>query len=268
MRLPFAKLSGAGNDFILLKSARLPGGLSGPALARRLCPRRSSVGADGLLVARRGPAGARELEYYNADGSRAFCANGCRAAAWWMRRAGWAGSLLELQTSRGPVQARAGAASAAVRLPDASVRLGLRLDLGSRSLRADFADTGAPHAVVWVPAARLDGWPVVEAGRALRRHRAFAPAGANADFAALSGGRLRLRTYERGVEDETLACGTGAAAAAVAAAARGRLRSPARVRVESGDTLTVRFQRRADGAFTDVWLEGPVRLVYQGEIEL
>ena len=90
--LPFTKLSGAGNDFILLDAAKLARGASRPALARSLCPRRTSVGADGLLVLdRRGPGGIPVVDHYNADGSRAFCANGSRCAAWWMFRRGWAG---------------------------------------------------------------------------------------------------------------------------------------------------------------------------------
>ncbi|TBR22507.1 diaminopimelate epimerase [bacterium] len=252
----FWKLSGAGNDFVLVE-----GPLAGPkakALARRLCDRREGVGADGLLVAAR----SRVL-YLNADGSEAFCGNGARCAAWWLRRHGWGGERFEL--SGVPVRAAVAGASARVNMPDATPPRRLKVLAEGRTYDALFLDTGVPHAVVRVPAAALGRFPVVTVGRALRRHRAFGRAGANVDFVAAAGKGLRLRTYERGVEDETSACGTGAVAAAVAAGGR----RSGRVRVEAlGGTLTVSFAPRKDGGFTDVWLEGPVRQVFTGEVTL
>lgn len=256
MKTRFWKMSGAGNDFVLVE-----GPVRGAAaLARRLCDRRRGVGADGLLVLARGAAGPR-LDYRNADGSAAFCGNGSRCAALWAAARGWAkGRSFVLRTSRGDLSARLTARGRAeVSMPaPRGLRLGLRLKALGRTWTVHFVDTGVPHAVVFVPDAGKA--PVRELGRALRFHRAFGRAGANADFVELRRDGLVLRTYERGVEDETLACGSGAVAAAFVARALGRAGAPVRLKVRSGATLTVSF----DGGAR---LEGPGEVVYTGEIE-
>jgi diaminopimelate epimerase len=139
------------------------------------------------------------------------------------------------------------------------LRLGLRLRAGGRALTAHFVEVGVPHAVV--PVRSLAGLDVAGLGRAIRRHRAFGRAGANVDFVRRAGAGLDLRTYERGVEGETWACGTGAAAAAVVAWKLGWLRPPVRVRVRGGQTLTVSF-KTAGG----LRLCGPARIVFSGEV--
>ncbi|MBI4375509.1 MAG: diaminopimelate epimerase [Elusimicrobia bacterium] len=257
----FYKLSGAGNDFVLIR--RPPGRL--PALARRLCDRRGGIGADGLLAV--SPAGLR-VDYLNADGSPAFCGNGARCAALWMHDHGWTKGLREfsMKTSQGRVLARVlGREKVSLRMPAPStLRLGLRLEALGRRFKAHALDTGVPHAVV--PVDDLDHFPVVETGRALRHHRAFGRAGANVDFIRVTASEVRLRTYERGVEDETLACGTGVVAAAIVARRLSRLRPPIRVRVRSGESLMVRFDGGA-ALPSEVWLEGPCRQVFTGEID-
>jgi diaminopimelate epimerase len=261
MKLPFWKFSGAGNDFVLL--AGLPRGRGGPALARRLCDRRRGVGADGLLVvSRRGTRAA--VSYWNADGSAAFCGNGTRCAALWAAARGWTkGESFTLETARGPLRARLTAPGRAELAMPAPRIMGpdLRLKAAGRSWKVCRVDAGVPHAAVLVP--DVDALDVRTLGRALRRHRAFRPAGANVDFYSARGGALRLRTYERGVEDETLACGTGAVAAAAAARARGLAGDRVRVRVRGGDELRVSFD--ADGGAA---LEGPGANVFTGEAAL
>lgn len=252
----FWKLSGAGNDFVLVEGPLAAA--RARALARRLCDRREGVGADGLLVAERG-----RVRYLNADGSDAFCGNGARCAAWWLSRRGWGGSSFSL--SGVAVKAAVAAGSGRVRMPDATPVRRLKVRAEGRSWDVRFLDTGVPHAVVVVAAKDLAAFPVARVGHALRRHRAFGPAGTNVDFVAAVPGGLRLRTYERGVEDETLACGTGAVAAALAA--RGGRAGRTRVRALGG-TLTVAFSPRKDGGFADVWLEGPVRQTFTGEVTL
>ena len=272
MRIPplvFTKLSGAGNDFILLDAAKLARGASRPALARRLCPRRSSVGANGLLVLdRRGPGGIPSVDHYNADGSRAFCANGSRCAAWWMFRRGWAGKRMRFLSSGKPVDAavfgsRGRAARVRVGMPPARLLKSFRLKALGRTLRVLLIDTGVPHAVVRVSS--LDSFPVEALGRVLRRHKAFGKAGANVDFVSVGKERLGLRTYERGVEAETLACGTGAVAAAIASWVWGRRRSTARVAVRGGAVLSVSLRPEAQGVFSGVSLVGPAEIVFEGE---
>lgn len=260
MKLRFWKLSGAGNDFVLL--AGLPRGRSGPALARRLCDRRFGVGADGLLsVARR--AGRVRLDYWNVDGSAAFCGNGTRCGALWAAARGLvAGRAFTLDTIRGPLSIRLGGhGRAEVDMPPPSrLRLGLRLKAAGRTWTAHFVDTGTPHAVVIV--ADVEAVDVKNLGRALRFHKAFGPAGANVDFVELRGGRLLLRTYERGVEDETLACGTGVMAAAAVARAMRKAGDRVKVRVRGGDILRASFHGGS------ARLEGPGAVVFTGEVSL
>ncbi|MBI3551987.1 MAG: diaminopimelate epimerase [Elusimicrobia bacterium] len=262
MRLSFDKLSGAGNDFVMIEAHA---SAKHSALARRLCDRRSGVGADGLLVVSRRPS--LRLAYFNADGSEAFCGNGSRCAAWWMFRRGWTDGRREFEfaTSEGVLRSKVlGARTAAIRMPRPRVlRLGIKIKIGGRSHVAHWLDTGVPHAVVVVK--RLDFFPVVEVGRALRFHKAFGRTGANVDFVAFGSRGLSVRTYERGVEDETLACGTGVVASALTASLLGKARSPVRVKVRSGQTLRVQF-RREGRRFEDLWLEGPAQLVFSGEI--
>jgi diaminopimelate epimerase len=258
MKIRFWKMSGAGNDFVLL--AGLPRGAAGPALARRLCDRRFGVGADGLLaVARRGAA--VRLDYWNSDGSAAFCGNGTRCGALWAAARGLvSGREFSLDTIRGPLRVRlTGRGRAEVGMPEPrGLRLGLKPAAAGRVWTAHFVDTGVPHAVVFVP--DVEKIDAREAGRALRFHKAFGRPGANVDFVAARGGALLLRTYERGVEDETLACGTGIVAAAAVARALGKAGDRVKVRVRGGDILHVTF----DGP--SVRLEGPGVVVFTGEV--
>lgn len=264
MNRRFSKLSGAGNDFVLIEGPARPGLKS---LAKKLCDRRQGIGADGLLVVSRRPR--LKFSYYNADGSATFCGNGSRCAAWWMNRKGWTTGRREFSfaSSAGLLLARmAGPATVAIRMPVPEIhKSNLKLNVLGRTFRAHWLDTGVPHAVIFVP--RVDKIDVAALGRAVRHHKAFGRAGANADFVASERKGLSVRTFERGVEDETLACGTGATAAALAAYLLGRVRPPVSVRVRSGQSLRVHFTPDGRG-FKDVWLEGPVRLVYKGEIRL
>ena len=258
MKLRFWKLSGAGNDFVLID--RLPKGKSAAWLARHLCDRREGIGADGLLVMSR-RNGRPRLDYFNADGSVAFCGNGTRCAALWAVANRWAtGPGFTLDTNRGPLRVRlTGAGRAEVQMPEPKgLVLSRKLRAGGRSLSVHFVDTGVPHAVVFVP--DIDAVKIAELGPALRRHAAFGKAGANVNFIVAARGAVRLRTYERGVEDETLACGTGVMAAAFVARALGRASEPVRVQARGG-TLRASFTGGAR-------LEGPGRVVYQGEIAL
>lgn len=250
----FWKMSGAGNDFVLVE---------GPvrraaALARRLCDRRRGVGADGLLIVEKGP----RLRYLNSDGSEAFCGNGSRCAAVWAAERGWTtGREFSFLTSEGELRARlAGSGRGAVAMPPPRMlREPFSVSAAGRRWLVSHWDTGVPHAVARVP--RVDAVDVAAAGRALRSHRAFGKAGANVDFVEVSGRGLRLRTYERGVEDETLACGTGVVAAAAAAQAFGWARLPVAVVARGGDTLRV-FRENSR-----TWLEGPAQIVFTGEID-
>lgn len=259
MKIHFWKMSGAGNDFVLLEG--LVKGRSGPALARILCDRRLGVGADGLLAMSRSGKTVR-LDYWNADGSAAFCGNGARCGALWAAAKGWAkGREFTLETNRGPLTARlTGKGRAEVAMPaPKGLRLGLNVKTGGCSLQAHYVDTGVPHAVVFVP--DIEKIDAVGVGRALRFHKVFGRAGANVDFVEIRKNGLFLRTYERGVEAETLACGTGVVAAAFVARVLGFEPSPVRVAVRGGDSLSVSFDNGPR-------LEGPGKIVFSGEVSL
>ena len=260
MKISFDKMSGAGNDFVLLDG--LPRGRTGAALARLLCDRRRGIGADGLLVvSRRG--GRPRLDYWNSDGSAAFCGNGSRCGALWIAAHGRAkGKSFTLLTGGGTLEARIGEQGrASVKMPEPKgLKLGLRLGARNRAYGAHFIDTGVPHAVILVP--DVEKIDVKALGRFFRFHKAFGKPGANVDFVQLKKGVVHLRTYERGVEDETLACGTGVVAAAAVVRALGKAGDSVAVRVRGGDTLHVAFGRGG------TWLEGPGETTFSGEVTL
>lgn len=259
----FVKMVGTGNDFIVLdlRRQRINGRL--PALARDLCRRAQSVGADGLLTVERSRRADVTMRVINPDGSEAaMCGNGARCVAQYVAQ-GRRGRSLTLDTHAGLVRATVVSPERVrVTLPDPSSVLAVRLTTLGKLLTVYAVNTGVPHAVVVVPdLRRVD---VQTLGAAIRRHRVFAPAGTNVDvMQPVDRHTLRVRTYERGVEHETLACGTGAVAAALAAAALGRARSPVTVVPMSGEHLVVRFEYNGR-RWHHVSLEGAVRVVFEG----
>jgi diaminopimelate epimerase len=260
MKTPFFKMSGAGNDFVLLNG--LPKGRSGSSLARKLCDRRWGIGADGLLVLSRGREHTR-LDYWNADGSAAFCGNGSRCAALYLSSQGPSKKRkFSLETSQGILDVRLTARGRAeITMPaPGDVKHRPRLKALGRAFSVYSIDTGVPHVVSFV--ADVSTIDVRKLGRALRYHRSLGKAGANVDFVSLRDGVLQLRTYERGVEDETLACGTGVIAAAAVARALGKVGDRVRVRVRGGDVLQVSFSDDATR------LEGPGEIIFQGEVDV
>jgi len=251
MNIPFWKLSGAGNDFVLLE--RLPKHHSGAALAKKLCDRHLGIGADGLLIATK-----KSLDYWNADGSKAFCGNGTRAGVIWAAKKGWLkGREFELRSNGKRLRARLTAPGRAeVDMPrPKKLKLGMSVD----SLQVNYVDTGVPHAVVFVD--DVEKANVKELGRHLRFHKAFGRAGANVNFVEITKDALLIRTYERGVEDETLACGTGIVASAFISRVLGRADNPVKVKVRGGDILKVSFKRGPR-------LEGPAVVTFTGEVQL
>ena len=273
MEVTFTKMNGAGNDFVVLdnRDGRYDG-LDGARIAR-LCDRHRGVGADGLLAvepARAGSDADFTFRYYNADGGEAeMCGNGARCFARFARAFLAAGrGEMSFDTIAGRVEAAFVGEQVRIRLSDPhDLRLGLSLPVGERSLEAHFLNTGVPHVVV--PVEDLENTDVRGLGAALRYHEAFQPKGTNANFQkVLEPGRVAIRTYERGVEDETLACGTGMVANALIHHLLTGAPSPVRVVVRGGDTLEVGFTRTGDSTFTDVTLTGPADLVFSGTIRI
>jgi diaminopimelate epimerase len=271
--IPFVKMHGAANDFVVVDH-REPF-LPEPAdtLLRRLCDRRRGVGADGVLLLERDPELDFAMRYHNADGGRAeFCGNGARCLARFALELGLGrGGVVRFRSGAGVQEARRTLDGAIelhfgrVAAPGAPVTI----EAAGRTFTGREFRVGVPHFVTEVAqAARV---PVADWGAALRRHARFAPAGANVDFVArvsVPGGRgparVAMRTYERGVEAETLACGSGAIASALWVAGEGA-RSPVEVLTAGGDVLVVSFEPVADGH--DVRLTGPAEVAFAGTWE-
>lgn len=264
----FVKMSASGNDFILIDHRG--GGLDESVLEAfvvGVCRRRLSAGADGVILIEPSPTADFRWRFFNADGSAAsMCGNGARCAARFAHRLGICGGQVRFETGAGPVCAQVDGARVRVRLTDPhGLRMELPIAVEGRTLTVSSVNTGVPHAVV--AAERIDDVDLPALGRAIRFHPRFAPEGANVDFICPdpATGGIAIRTYERGVEGETLSCGTGAAAGALVAAERFGLTSPVGVRTASGETLTVHFQRRGAG-FQEVFQEGEARFIYSGLI--
>ncbi|MEY3479462.1 MAG: hypothetical protein RIQ71_237 [Verrucomicrobiota bacterium] len=265
--LHFTKMNGAGNDFVVLDNRDGSVALSENAIAR-LCDRHRGVGADGLLIVEK-PEGKADfrMRYYNADGREAeMCGNGARCFARFVDK------IAPTGTGSVNFETPAGVISATLRGDEVSLGMsqpgpfatGSELDADGEKLTVYSINTGVPHAVVLVD--DLEGTNVHKTGAALRHHHHFQPRGTNVNFASQLGPQhLAIRTYERGVEAETLACGTGVVASALTLAALTGAESPIRVLVKGGDTLTVDFLRSGEG-FSHVVLTGPADFVFEGEI--
>ncbi len=264
-RLSFWKMSGSGNDFILVDNRRgVVAAGAGADLARRLCARGFSVGADGLILVERSREADFSWRFYNADGSEAaMCGNGGRCAARFAFLKGIAAARMCFMTGAGLIHAEVRGDRVKLQLPlPSGFRERVAVEVDGRSLDPGFLVVGVPHAVV--QAAALEQTPVAAWGRALRHDPAFGPAGANVNFFRVEGPRrLRVRTYERGVEAETMACGTGSVATALVAAAAGLVKSPVTVTTSGGEELLVHFRRRG-GEFGEVFLEGKADVVFEG----
>lgn len=268
MKINFDKMEGAGNDFIFIdnRAKTVPASLKSE-LAQKCCRRRFGVGADGMMFIETDPEFDFAWDFYNADGSVGeMCGNGARCAARFANSIGAAGAEMTFRTLAGPIRARLTDRGAKVRLTDAVLpREPATITLPGETFTVWNINTGVPHAVIKVEnAERVD---VVNTGRAIRHHGFFAPAGTNVDFFAPgTGNALSVRTYERGVEDETLACGTGAAAAAIVAALHSGGSSPATVRTRGGAELVVHFDLTPEKA-ENIFLEGPANRVFSGTLE-
>ncbi len=264
----FWKMNGAGNDFVMLDNRTLQHDLSKEQIAA-LCDRHRGVGADGLLAVEPAQHGADfRMRYYNADGGEAeMCGNGARCFARFANMlAGWNLERVSFETPAGVIGATYHGDNVRIVMSDPhDHRPGLALDVCGQQKTVHFINTGVPHAVVVVE--NLETVPVREWGAALRYHTGFAPKGTNANFLKATTEGITIRTYERGVEDETLACGTGMVACALVHHELTGAPSPVKVKVKGGDTLEVGFEKTAEG-YRDVTLTGPADIVFQGQVKL
>lgn len=262
-------MNGAGNDFVLIDNRSGKIELTAEDVTR-LCDRHRGVGADGVMLLVPCASGKADWawDFYNNDGSAAeMCGNGARCFARFVQRLTGVKDKVSFETKAGVITARFNGEKVTVNLTaPRNLRLGQMIALSGGKTEVHSVDTGVPHAVLFVPDA--DQAMVQAVGAEIRRHAHFAPRGTNVNFAQILGpGAIRVRTYERGVEGETLACGTGVTASALAAAELHGFKSPVRVRVQGGDELEVSFARAGEG-YADVCLTGPADFVFDGRMAL
>ncbi len=269
MTLNFVKMSGAGNDFVLVDNRQRGIELSTARIVR-LCDRHHGIGADGLILLVPCASGKADWawQFYNSDGSPGeMCGNGARCFARFVQRLTGARDKLSFETGAGVITALFQSSRVTVNLTDPKdLRTGFDLPLSTGVEKANFVNTGVPHAVLFVP--DVEKVMVRQLGAEIRRHPHFGPRGTNVNFAqVLARNSIRVRTFERGVEGETLACGTGVSAAALVSSQVHGFDSPVRVRVQSGAQLDVSFEK--DGArLHNVQLSGPAEFVFEGTIEI
>jgi diaminopimelate epimerase len=267
--IAFEKMSGTGNDFVIIDNRTLCIPVEEqPEMARKICRRMFSVGADGLMFIKESAKADFGWDFYNADGSVAeMCGNGSRCVARFAYRHKIAGRKMTIETLAGILEAEICDGDDIVRVKMTrpfDFRLGLSLELGGEERPFTYVNTGVPHVVIF---AEEDDVPVKKWGRSVRFHEMFQPNGANVDFIkVLEDGRLKVRTYERGVEDETMACGTGAVAAALYGALLKGMESPVEVVTSGGDTLTILFDLHDGPVAENVYLQGPTRLICTGNL--
>lgn len=266
----FVKMEGSGNDFVVMNSGTVKA-IDLSKLAKRACDRKYGIGADGLILLGASKKADVTMRIFNADGSEAeMCGNGARCAALYASEKRKKKALL-IETQAGLLSAKIGKSAIALKMTKPfDLRRNLLLDVAGKAYTIDYVNTGVPHAIVEVDdVERVD---VKVLGALIRRHDEFFPAGTNVDFVKVLGSdQLVLRTYERGVEDETLACGTGSVASAIITVLKARDKNKQldkdykiHVMTRSGEALYVYFKLK-DDKILDVWLQGRARIVFKGE---
>jgi diaminopimelate epimerase len=272
LKIPFTKMSGAGNDFVAIDNRT---GVIVPEdqtqLARILCNRRSGIGADGLLLLNTSSQAEFEMVYLNPDGSSgAMCGNGGRCIARFAYSKGIAGKSMKFDACNHVYLATVDEDRVVLKMKNPSgEKTDLVLTVGKRVIKAHFLDTGSPHAVIFADDLELlhvDDVDMKNLGPSIRHHPVFGTEGANVNFVeVIDANTIKIRTYERGVEDETLACGTGAIASAVMANHLRAVEKPVKVMTRGGEVLCISFDREDEKA-VNILLDGKSDIVYRGNI--
>ncbi len=276
----FTKMSGAGNDFIVIDRSKYPDLLLNPDIISKLCNRRNGIGADGVITL---SDFNFKMDYYNADGStKTLCGNGARCAI------KFAQSSNRLKNGKASFVSNDEAYSGEILDGEKvkfnlnkpkNIKSNLNINVAGQNLNYYFSDTGSPHVVIKIedilkdPSDKnsfyteIDKVPVVEIGKEIRYHNNFLPGGTNVNFIKIVNSRLEIRTYERGVEDETLACGTGAVASAIIASLFHELKPPVVLLTKGGDKLVVDFKFE-NNDIKNLSLSGPAKIIYSGNFLL
>jgi len=280
-KITFLKMSGAGNDFVIFDFSgdeNLP--LSQESI-KKICNRRTGIGADGVITFNRSNGHDFNMSYFNADGSTgSLCGNGARCAIWYAELTGKlknhkANFLSNKELYSGTVL-KEEMVQFNLNKPK-QIKLNFKIRAANQQIIANYVNTGSPHVVIKAedilnnPADPQSNYndinelPVIQLGREIRYLNDFAPQGANVNFIQYKGSKILIRTYERGVEDETLACGTGNVAAAVIGCLNDNINPPVSLLTKGGDELIVNFNK-AGQIITDVSLTGPAKIIFTGEI--
>ncbi len=265
--LRFTKMNGAGNDFILFDNRTGDIDLDRSQISQ-LCDRHRGIGADGVLLLEK-PTNRADfrMRYFNADGGEAeMCGNGARCFARFANKVGGQKTKISFETPAGVISAELKDDLVTLRMTEPTdLRLNVDLPIADENKNVHFINSGVPHVVI--PVAKIDDADVRREGAAVRHHQMFSPNGTNVNFIEKRGpNKIAIRTYERGVEDETLACGTGIVASALIFAASEKSSSPITVLARGGDELQVGFEKVEEG-FRNVTLTGPAEFVFEGTIK-
>ncbi|MEW6507007.1 MAG: diaminopimelate epimerase [Bacteroidota bacterium] len=282
-QLYFTKMSGAGNDFILFDSKNNPDLVLNSQLITQICDRRNGIGADGVIYFEDSAEFDFIMNYYNADGSTgSLCANGARCSLQYAyitnRIKGNSARFLSNGLVYSGVILDDGLVKFYLNRPE-NLKLKFKIKAAQQLITASYVYTGTPHVVIKVSDIlknpknlesnnySLDQLPVYELGKEIRFSKDFEPAGTNVNFIELLGDVIKIRTYERGVENETLACGTGSVAAAIISYMNENVQPPVKLIPKSGDQLIVNFSA-INNQITDLSLTGPAKIVFNGEITI
>ena len=270
-RIEFTKMSGAGNDFVVVDNRQ--GIVQDPdRFAVVLCDRRKGIGADGLLLLENSPTADFGMKYYNADGTYGgMCGNGGRCISRFAyHKRIVTTSELKFEALNYVYGASIGSSEVELRMkPPTRLTLRKQIEISVGRLLVHFIDTGSPHCVIFLDENKSLGYlsdlNVTLLGKEIRNNKAFLPEGTNANFLEmLPSNKITIRTYERGVEAETLACGTGSVASAIVAAEVKSVVAPVSVGVHSGEKLIVNFKKTSEGLYSDISLTGSARIAFEG----
>ena len=254
MKIRFYKYQGTGNDFIMLED-RTNSILPSKEQILKICHRRFGIGADGLIILRPLANFDFEMDYYNSDGTQSFCGNGSRCAQAFARQLNWIEADSRFQAIDGEHLGKFDGAWYATKMKAVEQIAYIGNDF--------LIDTGSPHYIRFVE--ELDALDVVKAGRELRYNESIKDEGVNVNFVTLKADGIAVRTYERGVEDETYSCGTGVTAAAIAYLVKHQLKLPSVAIETKGGSLRIDLTRSGEESFQDIWLCGPADYVFEGE---
>jgi diaminopimelate epimerase len=266
VKLSFSKYQGNGNDFILIddRSSFFP--IDDQKMITQLCSRNWGVGADGLILLQSSTLAHFRMRIFNSDGSEAdICGNGLRCFILYLKKLGFKDDHFLVETQQAIVPCSVEGNIVCVSFPTPKV-LHWGIKIGEEVPYEVFVvNTGVPHAVVFVE--DLDEYPVDQVGRWIRSHMHFGSDGVNVNFVKIAvDGTLRIRTYERGVEGETLSCGSGAAAAALVASQTSNMPPLIRVVTKCGDSLEFAVSESSEGK--KIEMRGPASFVFEGQIEI